>query len=149
MPTEGPERQEVINKDQSAYRRTRASRNYQQRRERLPKDQSVKKLSTKSRAPTEGPERQEVIHKSQSAYRRTGTSKGYQRKPESKNNEDDANHTRIGRSYTMVVPMNTSSHREVGDLAERRRRANETFIRTRADARGRPQDNIRQDDYDT
>ena len=62
-----------------AYRRTRASRSYQQRPERLPREQSVKKLSvrlerlpkdlsvkelsTKARAPTEGPERQEVISK--------------------------------------------------------------------------------------
>ena len=36
------------------------------------------------------------------------------------NDRHDGNHTRIGRSYTMVVPMNISSHREVGDLAERR-----------------------------
>ena len=33
----------------------------------LPKDQSVKKLSTKARVPTEEPERQEVINKGQSA----------------------------------------------------------------------------------
>ena len=46
-PTKGPERQEVINRGQSAYQRTGASRSYQQRPERLPKDQSVKKLSTK------------------------------------------------------------------------------------------------------
>ena len=62
-----------------AYGRTRASRSYQQRTERLPKDQSVKKLSTrterlpkdqsvkklstKDRAPTEGAERQEGINK--------------------------------------------------------------------------------------
>ena len=62
-PTKGPERQEVINKGQSADQRTRASRSYQQRPERLPKDQSVKKLSTKARAATEGPERQEVINR--------------------------------------------------------------------------------------
>ena len=78
VPTEGPERQEVINKGQSAYRRTRASRSHQQRPERLPKDQSVKKLSTEARAPTEGPERQQVINKGQSAYRRARASKGYQ-----------------------------------------------------------------------
>ena len=30
IPTKGPERQEVIDKGQSAYRRTRASRSYQQ-----------------------------------------------------------------------------------------------------------------------
>ena len=83
MPTEGPERQEVINKSQSAYRRTRASRSYQQRPEYLPKDQSVKKLSTKTRVPTEGPERQEVINKGQSAYRRTRASRSYQQRPES------------------------------------------------------------------
>ena len=46
-PNEGPERQQVINK----------------RPERLPKDQSVNKLSTKARAPNEEPERQEVINK--------------------------------------------------------------------------------------
>ena len=43
VPTEGPERREVIDKGQSAYRRTRASRSYRQRPE----------------VPTEGPERQE------------------------------------------------------------------------------------------
>ena len=65
IPTEGTERQGVSNKGQSAYRRTRASRNYQQRPEGLPKDQSIKKLSTKARRPTEGPEHQEVISKGQ------------------------------------------------------------------------------------
>ena len=48
----------------------------------LPKDQSVKKLSTKARAPTEGPEHQEVISKGQSAYRRTRASRSYQQRPE-------------------------------------------------------------------
>ena len=129
-PTEGPERQEVINKGQSAYRRTRASRSYQQRPECLPKDQSAKKLSAKARMLTEGPARQEAISKGQSAYRRTRASRSYQQRarvptegPErqeniskSQKNEDDENHTRIGRSYTMVVPMNISSHREAGDL---------------------------------
>ena len=124
-PTEGPERPEVINK----------------RPERLPKDQSVKKLSTKARAPTEGPERQEVINKrperrpkdqsvkklstkGQSAYRRIRASRSYQQRPEcrtrtnNKNDRHDGNHTRIGCSYAMAVPMNISSHREVGNLAE-------------------------------
>ena len=82
MPTEGPERQGVTNKGQSAYRRTRTSRSYQQRPECLPKDQNVKKLSTKARVPTEGPERQEVINKGQSAYRRARTSRSYQQRPE-------------------------------------------------------------------
>ena len=81
-PTEGPEFQEVINKGQSAYRRTRASRSHQQRPECLLKDQSVKKLSTKARAPTEGPERQEVINKGQSTYRRTRASRSHQQRPE-------------------------------------------------------------------
>ena len=61
VPTKGPERQGVINKGQSAYRRTRASRSYQQRPECPLRDQSVKELSTKDRAPTEGPERQGII----------------------------------------------------------------------------------------
>ena len=67
MPTKGPERQEVIIKGQSAYRRIRVLGNYQQRPECLPKDQSVKKLSAKARVPTEGPERQEVVNNGQSA----------------------------------------------------------------------------------
>ena len=88
----------------------------------LSRDQSVKKLSTKARAPTERPERQEVINKGQSAYRRTRASRSYQQKARSAkmerttNDRHDGNHTRIGRSYTMVVPMNISSHGEVGDL---------------------------------
>ena len=89
VPTEGPERQEVINKGQSAYRRTRASRSYQQRPECLPKDQSVKKLSAKARG---------------AKLERTT------------NDRHDGNHTRIGCSYMIAVPMNISSHREVGDL---------------------------------
>ena len=137
MPTEEPERQEVINKGQSAYRRTRASRRYQQRPECLPKDQSVKKLSTKARVPTEGPERQKCYQQRARGAKLEHTT----------NDQHDGNHTRIGRSYTMVVPMNISSHREVGDLAKRR--ANETLIRTRKNARSRPRDNIRQDDYYT
>ena len=56
----------VINKGQSAYRRTRASRSYQLRPECLPKDQSVKK----------------VINNGQSAYRRTRVSRSYQQRPE-------------------------------------------------------------------
>ena len=84
MPTEGPERQEVISKGQIAYRRTRASRSYEQRPECLPKEQSVKKVSTKARMLTEGPERQDVINKGQSAYRSTSTSRSYQQKPENK-----------------------------------------------------------------
>ena len=121
-----------------AYRRTRASRSYQQRPECLPKDQSVKKLSTKARVPTEGPERQQVINQGQSAYRRSRASTSYQQRPEcllkdrsvkkvsakargaklerTTNERHDGNHTRIGCSYTMEVPMNISSHREVGDL---------------------------------
>ena len=129
-PTEGPECQEVINKGQSADRRTRTSRSYHQRPERRPKEQSVKKLSTKARAPTEGPECQEVINKGQSADRRTRTSRSYQQRPEclpkdqsvkkisakARKQKDNGNHTRIGRPYTMVVPINISSHREAGDL---------------------------------
>ena len=65
-----------------AYRKTRVSRSYQPRPERLPKNQSVKKLSTKARAPSEGPERQEVINQGQSAYRRTRASRSYQQRPE-------------------------------------------------------------------
>ena len=80
----------------------------------LPKDQSVKKLSTKARVPTKGPERQEVINKGQSAYRRTRATRKYQQKPESK--KDNGDYTRIGRPYTMVVPMNISNHREAGNL---------------------------------
>ena len=91
IPTEGPERQEVINKGQSAYRRTKASRSYQQRPECLLKDQSGKKLSAKDRC---------------AELERTT------------NDRQDGNHTRIGRFYAMAVPMNISSHREVGDLAE-------------------------------
>ena len=106
MPTEGPERQEVINKGQSAYRRTRASRSYQQRPECLLKDQSVKKLSTTARAPTKGPERQKKL----------STRPECQTGSKQQKNRQDGNHTRIGRSYTMVVPMNISSHGEVGDL---------------------------------
>ena len=104
-PTEGPERQEVTDKGPNAYRRTRASRSYQQ----------------KARVPTEGPEHQEVINRGQSAYRRTRASRSYQQKDRSAkmerttNDRHDGNHTRIGRSYTMVVPMNISSHGEVGD----------------------------------
>ena len=113
----------------------------------LPKDQSVKKLSTKARAPTEGPERQEVISKRPECRPKDRSVKKISAKSQKK--EDDGNHRRIGHSYTMVVSMNISSHREVGDLAERRRRANETLIRTRANARSRPRDNIQQDDYDT
>ena len=110
MPTKGPERQEVINerpeclpkdqnvkevinKGQSAYQRTRASRSYQQRPECLPKDQNVKRLLAKTR----------------SAKLKQAT-----------NERHDGNHTRLGRSYTMVVPMNISSHREVGNPAEKR-----------------------------
>ena len=98
----------------------------------------------KARAPTKGPERQGVINKSRSAELERTT----------KNDRHDGNHTRIGRSYTMVVPMNVSSHGEVGDLTievnkRKRRRANETLIRTGEDARSKPRDNIRQDDYDT
>ena len=89
-----------------AYQRTRASRSYQQRPECLPKDQSVKKLSTKARVPTKGPERQESYQ--QRPECQTGTN--------NKNDRHDGNHTRIGRSYTMVVPMNISSHGEVGNL---------------------------------
>ena len=117
-PTQGPERQEIISKDQSAYRRTRtsrsyqqrtrASRSYQQRPGRLPKDQSVKKLSAKARAPTEGPECQEIISKGHRCQ--TGTKQ--------QNDRHDGNHTRIGCSYTMAVPMNISSHREVGNLTD-------------------------------
>ena len=33
-----------------------------------------------------------------------------------KNDRHDGNHTQIGRSYTMVVPTNISSHREAGNL---------------------------------
>ena len=80
-PTEGPERQELTNDGQRAYRRTRASRSYR-RPERLRKDQSVKKLPTKARAPTDGPERQEVTDKGQSTYRRTRASRSYQQRPE-------------------------------------------------------------------
>ena len=139
MPIEGPERQEVINKGQSAYRRTRASRSYQQRPECLLKDQSIKKVINKgqsayrkTRASTsyqQKPERlpkdqsvKKVINKGQSAYRRTRASKSYQQRPDNqngvdnKNDQEDGNHTRIGHSYTMVVPMNISSHREAGDL---------------------------------
>ena len=82
--------------------------------------------------PTEGPERQEVIKKGQSANRRTRTSRSYQQSPEcqtgtdNKNDRHNGNHTRIGCSYTTVVPMNINSHREVGDLADERKRANET-----------------------
>ena len=106
MPTEGPERQEVINRGQSAYQRTGASRSYQQ----------------KARVPTEGPECQEVINRGQSAYQRTGASRSYQQKARSAKmkrttkDRHDGNHTRIGRPYTMVVPMNISSHGEAGDL---------------------------------
>ena len=92
VPTEGPERQEVINEGQSAYRRTRASRSYQQRPECLPKDVIDKRLSTPARA-----------------------SKPSGQSPEQQNKRRNGNHTRIGRSYTMAVPMNISSHREVGD----------------------------------
>ena len=46
-PTEGPERQEVISKCQSAYRRTRVLRSYLQRPAHLPKDPSVKKVINK------------------------------------------------------------------------------------------------------
>ena len=142
VPTGGPEHQEVINKGQSAYRRTRASRSYQQRPGCLPKDQSVKKLSTKARAPTEEPERQDVINKGQSFYRRTRASRSYQQRPKhlpkdqsvkklsaaarapqwsgQQTKRQDGNHTRIGRSYAMAVPINVSSHGEVGDLAEKR-----------------------------
>ena len=81
------------------------SRSYQQRPECLPKDQSVKELSIKTRAPTEGPERQEVTNNGQNAKLEQTTS-----------DRHEGNHTRIGRSYTMAVPMNISSHREVGDL---------------------------------
>ena len=88
----------------------------------LPKDQSVKKLSAKARG---------------AKLERTT------------NDRHDGNHTRIGCSYTMAVPMNISSHREVGDLTGEKRRANETLIRTRKDARGRPQDNLQREDYDT
>ena len=124
MPTEGPERQEVINKGQSAYRRTRASRSYQQ----------------KARAPTEGSVRQGVINKDLSAKLERTT----------KNDRHDGNHTRIGCSYMTVVPMNISSHREVGDLAEERKKGERDLLSERyEDARSRPQDNIRQDDYDT
>ena len=137
-PTEGPERQQVINKGQSAYRRTRASTSYQQRPERRPKDQSVNKLSAKARAPTEGPERQQVINKKPECLPKDQRVKKLSAKARdaklerTTNKRHDGNHTRIGRSYTMVVPMNISSHREVGDQAERRRRANETLIRTRS-----------------
>ena len=65
----------VINKGQSVYRRTRASRSYQQRPECLPKDQSIKKLSKKARAPTEGPECQE----------------SYQQRPECQTGMDNKN----------------------------------------------------------
>ena len=94
------------------------------------------------------------------------------------NDRHDGNHTRIGRPYTMVVPMNISSHGEAGDLTveinkqpgkgRTRRLIRETgTARSRpqdntrqeittpnarqalADARSRPRDNIRQDDYDT
>ena len=34
---------------------------------------------------------------------------------DNKNDCHDGNQTRIGRSYTMAVPMNISSHREVGN----------------------------------
>ena len=89
MPTQGPERQEVINKGQGAYQRTGVSRSYQQRPECLPKNQSIKKLSTKTRVPNWSGQ-QEDRH--------------------------DGNHTRIGRSYTMALSRNISSHRELGDL---------------------------------
>ena len=121
----------------------------------LPKDQSVKKLSTKARVPTEGPECQEVINKGQSAYRRTIASRSHQQRPEcqtgadNKNKRQNGNHTRIGRSYAMAVPMNVSSHGESWRPSRRNRRANETLIRTREDARSKPRENIRQDDYDT
>ena len=88
----------------------------------LPKDQSVKKLSTKARVPTKGPERQEIINKGQSTYRRTRASRSYQQRSEcqtgvdNKNDRHDGNHMRIGRSYTMVVPINIRNHREVGNL---------------------------------
>ena len=72
-----------------AYRRTRASRSYQQRPECLPKDQSIKKLSTTARVPKWS---------------------GQQTK------RHDGNHTRIERSYAMAVPMTISSHGEVGNL---------------------------------
>ena len=82
-----------------SYRRTRVSRSYQQRPECLPKDQSIKKLSTKgqsayrrtrasrsyqqkARVPTEGPERQEVTNQGHSAYRSPQASRSYQHRPE-------------------------------------------------------------------
>ena len=40
-----------------------------------------------------------------------------------KKNRQNGNHTRIGHSYTMAVPMNISSHREVGDLEKGERDA--------------------------
>ena len=123
-PTEGPEPQEIINKGQKAYRRTRASRNYQQRPEGLPKDQSIKKLSAKARS---------------AKLERTT------------NDRHDGNQTRIGCSYTIAVPMNIGSHREVGDPTVEidkatKRRANETPYQN---ARSKPQDDMRRRNYDT
>ena len=104
MPTEGPERQEISNKGQSAYRRTRASRRYQQRPERLPKDQSVKKFQQRPERLPKGQSVKKLSAKARSAKLEQTT-----------NDRHDGNHTRIGRSYTMAVPMNISSLREVGD----------------------------------
>ena len=102
----------------------------------LPKDRSVKKLSTKARVPTEGPERQEVSAKAsvptEEQERQEVSAKAKSAKLErTTNDRHDGNHTRIGHSYPMAVPMNISSHREVGDPTIKiykatKRRANET-----------------------
>ena len=67
IPTEGPERQEVINKARVPTEGPERQEVINKRPECLPKDQSVKKLSAKATVPTEEPERQEVINKGQHA----------------------------------------------------------------------------------
>ena len=46
-----------------------------------------------------------------------GTSTKYRRTTKKQEKKRDGNQTRIGCSYTTEVPMNDSSHREVGNLA--------------------------------
>ena len=78
-PIEGPERQEVINKGQSAYPRTRASKKLSTKGQNAyRRTRASRSYQQKARTPIEGPERQKVINKGQSAYPRTRALRSYQ-----------------------------------------------------------------------
>ena len=113
VPTKGPKRQGIIITLSSYKTREGGDKKELEgctTRNNVRQDVSTVRLL---HIPTEGPERQKRYQQSQSA--KTGI--------EQQKNRQDGNHTRIGCSYAMAVPMNISSHREVGDLEKGERDA--------------------------